>query len=54
MTNMRSMIKKYEDYDDKYEDYDDECDHENYAALAIKNERINLQKKPVLLVITDE
>ena len=37
--------QQYENYNDKFEGYNNKYDHDNYAALAIRNERINLQKK---------
>ena len=40
MTNLRVMI--YHVIDNKY-------DHDNYAALAIMNGRIDLQKEPFII-----
>ena len=47
--------QQYENYNDKFEGYNNKYDHDNYAALAIMNGRIDLQKEPfLLLVISDE
>ena len=41
--------QQYENYNDKFEGYNDKYDHDNCAALAIMNGRIDLQKEPFII-----